>query len=96
MANTPRRTDATVLEPYRVTLAYRYADLRKHQGNCPRTVVVSARDAADAIDQARLLVPHTFGITRVVPSVSNADLSTSPDWVPPVAPTRGPTSRRRL
>lgn len=73
MPSSPRRTRATVLEPYRVTLAYTMGTLRTHKGNCPRTVLVWARDAEDAILMARNLVPHLHGITTVRPSVANVE-----------------------
>ena len=72
-AKMPGRSSRTVLEPYRVTLAYTFGTLRSHQGDCPRSVVVHARDVEDACQQARLMVPHVHGITRVVFSSSNSE-----------------------
>lgn len=73
MPSTPRRTGKTALEPYRVTLAYTMSTLRTHKGNCPRTVLVWATDAEDAIVMARNLVPHLHGVTTVRPSSANSE-----------------------
>ena len=76
MPSSPKRPRTTVVEPYRVTLAYRYADLSKARAEgvkCPRSVLVHGRDVEDAITQARLLVPHAWGITSVNRSTSNAE-----------------------
>jgi hypothetical protein len=73
MPSTPRRTRNSVLEPYRVTMAYTMGTLRTHKGGCPRTVLVWARDAEDAILMARDLVPHVHGITTVRPSAANVE-----------------------